>query len=263
MKNKYSVESVDTLCVLRRKITRVENRKGGWIPASLGFAQLDSALGGGLARGQLHEVFAREPADSGSAAGFTAILAYLVSQGSAPLFWLREEAAERQAFLHAAGLAEIGIDPGRIVLILLADPVALLRAAVDVLRCASVGAVVIELWRQPRTLDLTASRRLVLAAEASGVTPLLLRIAAQPGTSAAQTRWSIRSAPSMGLEADAPGNPAFIAELLRQRGRPDGGRWHLEWDRDRARFDDATLSGVVVPPAASGPLAEDGWRQVS
>lgn len=216
----------------------------------LGYARLDAAIGGGLARGRLHELFAAESTDTGSAVGFTALLAQLVIRTESPLFWLREEMAERQGSLHAPGLAEIGIDPGRLVMVVPPDPVALLRAAADVVRCASVGAVVIELWRSPRALDLTASRRLALAAEASGVTALLLRVEAEPGPSAAQTRWSIRAAPSIALEADAPGRPAFMVELLRQRGRPDGGSWHLEWDRDRGCFHDATLSGAVVPTAS-------------
>src|SRR5690606_27532876 len=135
----------------------------------------------GLMRGRLHELFAAEPADKASAAGFTAMLARLVSSAETPLFWLREEAAERQHCLHAPGLAEIGIDPRWLVLVVLPDPVALLRAAAEVVRCTSVGAAVIELWRSPRALDLTASRRLALAAERSGVTALLLRAEAEPG----------------------------------------------------------------------------------
>ncbi|WP_244877910.1 ImuA family protein [Croceibacterium atlanticum] len=247
---------------MKRKIARIENQKTGRSSAPLGYAGLDAAIGGGLARGRLHEVFARELADNSSAAGFAAMLACLASQEGAPLFWLREErAARRQGLLHAPGLTEIGIDPRRMVLIMLPDPVALLRAAVDVVRCASIGAVVIELWRRPRALDLTASRRLALAAEASGVTPLLLRIEAEPGPSAAQTRWSVSAAPSVALEAEAPGRPAFNVKLLRQRGRPDGGCWHLEWDRDRACFGDATLSGAVVSTTPGRSLVQDAWRQ--
>ncbi|HZF45231.1 MAG TPA: hypothetical protein VEZ26_02770, partial [Sphingomonadaceae bacterium] len=100
-------------------------------------------------------------------------------------------------------------------------------------------------------------------AEASGVTPLLLRIEAEPGPSAAQTRWSVSAAPSRALEAEAPGRPAFKVELLRQRGRPDGGFWHLEWDRDRASFDAAPLSGAMVSPASGGSLAQGEWRRAS
>src|SRR3546814_3570068 len=80
------------------------------------------------------------------------------------IIWLREERVERQAGgLYAPGLREIGIDPARLILGLLPDPLAVLRAAADVVRCPEAGVAVVELWRNPRQLDLTASRRLALA----------------------------------------------------------------------------------------------------
>lgn len=228
--------------------------------SSLGQAQLDEAIGGGLQHGRLHEIFARNLADNGSATGFIAGLASLLGKSERPLFWLREEAAERRARLHAPGLAEMGLDPARMVLAVLPDAMALLRAAVDVVRSPSVCVAVIELWQRPRALDLTASRRLALAAETSGVTILLLRVEAEPAPSAAQTRWSVQATPSTALEGGAPGNPAFIVELLRQRGRPDGGAWRLEWDRDRTCFSGSTLSGAMVSPA-SGQSLENAERR--
>ncbi|WBO23259.1 ImuA family protein [Sphingomonas abietis] len=221
--------------------------------APLGVDSIDRALGGGLARGRLHDLFAAEPADGGAATGFAALLARLAMPASAPLLWLRQgEAEQRGGRLHAPGLMEIGLDPARLVLVVVADPVTLLRAAADVVRCPQVGAAVIELWGHPRALDLTASRRLAVAAEDSGVTTLMLRGGADPGPSAAQTRWRIASAPSLALEADAPGHPAFDLTLLRQRGRPDGGQWRVEWDRERGRFHEPALSGAMVPAAAGG-----------
>lgn len=224
--------------------------------APLGVDSLDRALGGGLALGRLHELFAAEPADGPAATGFAAMLARLALPPTAPLLWLRQEEAERSGGgLSASGLVQIGIDPARLVLLVLPDPVTLLRAAADVVRCASVGAAVIELWKQPRALDLTASRRLAVAAEESGVTALMVRVDAEPAPSAAHTRWRVASAPSVALEADAPGHPALAIELLRQRGRPDGGHWRLEWHREQARFGEAPLLGAVVPAAAGGPAA--------
>ena len=260
MMNILPLESVDALRVLRRKAAWIDEHLVARESVPIGHAPLDAVMGGGLMRGRLHELFAADSTDNGSAAGFTAMLACRVSQPGAPLFWLREETAERQGHLHAPGLAEIGIDPARLVMIILPDPVALLRAAVDVVRCTSIGAAVIELWRNPRALDLTASRRLALAAETSGVTPLLLRADAQPGPSAAQTRWSIHAAPSPALEAEAPGGPAFFVELLRQRGRPAGGGWHLEWDRDRGCFREPSLSGALVSDDVGRSLDSDARR---
>ncbi len=251
------IESVDALCTLRETITRIERRGLVEVPpvAPLGVETIDRVLGGGLARGRLHELFAAEPVDTSSAAGFATMLACLALPAGTPLIWLRQEDAEtRGGRLYAPGLVEIGLDPARLVLVVLPDPVTLLRAAADVVRCAEVGAVVIELWRRPRALDLTASRRLAIAAEASGVTTLLLRAEAEPSPSAAQTRWQVATAASSALEADAPGGPALDLELLRQRGRPAGGRWRLEWDRDRACFREPALSGAFLPAASGRPV---------
>src|SRR3546814_11738095 len=108
----------------------------------------------------------------------------------------------------------------------------LLRAAAEIVRCDEVGVAVIELWRQPRPLDLTASRRLAVAAEASGVTALMLRIDAAPTPSAAHTRWQVAAAPSQPLEANAPGLPALDLTLLRQRGGAGGPPLCVDWGRE-------------------------------
>ncbi len=250
---------MDAHHALRERIARIERQRPVDAPAlvALGAGDVDRALGGGLARARLHEIFAAERDETAGAAGFAAMLACLMLPAGAPVLWLRQEEAERQGGrLHAPGLAEIGLDPARLVLAVLPDAVTLLRAAADVVRCAEVGAVVIELWRQPQALDLTASRRLAVAAEASGVTALMLRAQAEPGPSAAQTRWSVRAAPSIALEAQAPGNTMLDVELLRQRGRPSGGRWRLEWDREAARFGQAAAGGT----AASGAVAAAAER---
>jgi protein ImuA len=252
------VESVDTLDALRETIARIERQKPADAPdcVPLGVESLDRRLGGGLARGRLHELFAAEPADAGSAGGFAAMLACRMLTPGAPLLWLRLEEVERRGGrLHPPGLAEIGLDPGRLVLAVLPDPVALLRAAAEVMRCPEVGVAVIELWQSPRVLDLTASRRLAVAAEEVGVTALLLRAEAEPTPSAAQTRWSISAAASVALEADAPGWPAFDVELLRQRGGPAGGRWRLEWNRDLGEFREPVPEARVGEDDASQTLA--------
>jgi protein ImuA len=63
-----------------------------------------------------------------------------------------------------------------------------LRATGDVLACASVGTVVIEIERHLRALDLTASRRLSLAAANRDVPAILFRIAAKPEPSGHRAR---------------------------------------------------------------------------
>lgn len=232
---------------------------------ALGIASLDAALGGGLARGRVHEVYAAEGDDAASAAGFAVGVAASMATGMAgadqgrPVLWLRSRRAARAGgVMQAPGWAELGGAPGRGLVGVMPDTMALLRAAVDALRCAALGAVIVEGWGAMRELDLTASRRLALAAEKSGVPLLLLRPDAAPVPSAAQTRWQVASAPSHALPGNAPGMPTFDVTLLRQRSGPCGLSWRLEWDRDRGLFREAALSGAVVSPAAHRTAADTG-----
>jgi len=200
-----------------------------------------------MARGRLHEVCASDAGDATSAIAFAAMLALQASEGRRTMLWLRTDEAERRSGrFHAPGFAELGLDPAALVLGIAPDDVSLLRGAVDAARCAGLGAIIVECWRNPRALDLTASRRLVLAAERSGVTLLLLRIEATPSPSAADTRWGVRASPSVALAAGAPGHPVFEVELLRRRAGPAGGVWRMEWSRDEQLFREPALSGAVV-----------------
>lgn len=226
----------------------------------LGVRSVDLALGNGLARGRVHEIYAAEVGDMGSATGFAVTFAARLTHPGQPVLWLRAaRAAHAGGVLQANGWADLGGLPAEAIVGVMPDGVALLRAAVDALRCPALGAVIVESWGAMRELDLTASRRLALAAERSGVPLLLLRIDATPAPSAAQTRWQVASAPSRALPGNAPGLPAFDVTLLRQRSGPCGLGWRLEWDRDRRIFREAALSGAVVP-VPSGRAAAAGGR---
>lgn len=172
--------------------------------------------------------------------------------------WVRQNFAGIEAgALHAPGLAELGLDPDALFLVRVRDAVAVLRAGHETARCAALGAVIIEIWKTPKALDFTASRRLSLAAAKSGVTTFLLRASAEPRPSAALTRWRVASGVSQPLAADAPGHPAFDITLLRHRAGVPGRNWRLEWDRDRHLFREAApLSGAVVALPADRPAGE-------
>jgi protein ImuA len=251
-------ESVDYLARVRRRVARVageshRHRAGRF---STGHETFDVAFMGGLARGRVHEIFASDIADASSAAGFSAMLALRARTGEEPLLWLRTDSAERQGGgLYAPGLVDLGSDPNAMIVAQAPDEIALLRGAADAARCAGLSAVVVECWGRCPALDLTSSRRLALAAERSGAVVLLFRAGAEPVASAAETRWSVRSAGSSGLEANAPGPPAFEVELLRRRAGPAGMRWRMEWDRDRQAFREPPLSGDLVSLPFRGPAA--------
>jgi len=198
-------------------------------------AETDRALGGGIAAGALHEVYAQDWAAGGFAACLAIRAAGAAFQGKGgPLFWVRPdyEALEYGA-LHAQGLAELGGRPENLFLVRTANAAEALAAASDILACAPVGALLLEMSGMPRALDLVASRKLNFAANLSGVTAILLREGADAMPSAAQTRWQVCAAPSS--DTDDWGLPSFHAELVRNRLGPTG-NWQLTWSPEDGNF---------------------------
>ncbi|WP_246524630.1 ImuA family protein [Sphingobium phenoxybenzoativorans] len=264
-------DSSSTLAALRRRIERLGDGRNRRVSGSFatGHAGVDKAIGGGFARGRLHELFGAEPEDAGSASAFALLLTLLADDAPAEgrrkgcFLWLRtDDAMRRLGMPYGRGLADLGIDPADMLLAVMPDDATVLRAAADALRCPVLCAVVIECWGNPGVLDLTASRRLTLAAESAGTTALLLRLDAEPSPSAAETRWRIAAAPSAPLAANAPGHSSFDIALLRRRAGPDGLAWRLEWNRDQRCFIEPPFSGAVVPLSAAGPAADSGTRTV-
>ena len=257
-------ESVDHLAMLRRNLASIAGSRllSADRRIATGHPALDAELGGGLAFGRLHELYAADADDGPSATGFAAMLALRAVGGRAPIFWLRTDDAERRGgSVHGPGLIELGGDPDSLVLGQAPDTKALLRVAADAARCPGLGALIVETHGRCPDLDLTASRRLALAAEQSGATLFLLRLAAEAVPSAADTRWAVGAAPSQALEADAPGAPNFDIELLRRRSGPAGMRWRLEWNRDRLIFIDPALPGAVVSLPSRRPAPpQPGFR---
>ncbi|MFG0283775.1 MAG: ImuA family protein [Phycisphaerales bacterium JB039] len=110
------------------------------------------------------------------------------------------------------------------------------------LRSGAVGAVIAD----GSGLDMSATRRLQLAARESGAIGLLLRPGAERrALSAAQTRWVVRPAPAQGRR------PTWEIELVRRKGGalPEL-RVRLEWDHE-------TGAVVVAADVVGGCGAEE------
>jgi protein ImuA len=205
------------LTALRTLIARQAPGQAALPPCPLGLPTLDAALEGGLPRGCLQEVI---PADEGAAAaGFTAfLLGRLVKEaegGGRGVLW----ASLGEGDLYPPALAAYGLDPGEVILLSAPSPAELLWAMEEALRSPALAGVVGEIDR----LDLTAGRRLQLAAAAGGGVGFLLLRADRPAAavSAAALRWRIGAGPDR----------AWHVELLRRRGgRP--GAWILERSAD-------------------------------
>ena len=197
--------------------------------------------------------------------GFIAGLAGRVSPRR-PLVWVRQDFSEIESgALSLSGLCELGLDPRLLVTVRAPDTDAALRTAADALACDALGAVVLEVWGQARQLDLVASRKLTLAAAASGVTALLLRMAAEPRPSTAETRWIVRAAHSPPATPwHAWGAPVFDAQLVRNRHGPVG-RWIMEWNCDECLFSEpaAYPQPVAAAPAHRPHQAQAYYRTAS
>jgi len=240
---------------LRGSIERIEAHGDAYMPdrVALGHADADATLQGGLVMGAMHEVFA-EGRQSAAATGFIAGLAGRAA-ARRPLLWVRQDFTEIESgVLSMSGLAELGLDPRLLVTVRAADVDTALRTAADAMACDALGVVVLEVWGEARQLDLVASRKLTLAAQTSGVTGLVLRVAAEPSPSTAETRWIVRAAHSPPAAASMPaaalrpagalrpaaawsawGAPVFDAQLVRNRHGPVG-QWIMEWKCDECLF---------------------------
>ena len=253
---------------LRRDVAGIEGRAGA-ARLSLGVESLDSALAGGLAPGRVHLLSGR-PGHDGALTGFTIALLRRVlahvdgarandsrsndsrADASAPIVWCPAAAAGASGMLYAAGLAALGIDPGRLLIVDSPSPGQRLAALEDILRTSGLAAVILEYDGVSQSGDywMRLARRAQLAAEASGVTGFLTGwpVAA----SGFETQWRIAPAPN---PAPNPGthhhlqpphkssfwspcwSPCWQVDLLQARGgRPHATR--LCWQAQDNRFRD-------------------------
>ena len=184
----------------------------------------------------LSELFAAHPRDGGWA-GF--LLAQL--ETSKPMLWVQD----RMAILESGRIHPPGLPSGDLIHVEARDARDALWAMEEGVRCAALSAVIGEIWGDPKVLDFTATRRLAVASERSGVGCWLVRLGATANLSGARMRWQIGSAPSLlnPLDARAPGSPAWDVDLFRARGMR-AGRWSI-----------AREAGVFHLAAASGDRA--------
>ena len=251
----------DTIMALRSRIAAIEHGRRGHgngratsraLPVGIG--AIDRHLpGGGLALGAVHEVAGGGPeVEHGGAAALFA--AGLLGRHPGPVLWILG-----QHDLFPAGLLQVGFDPGRLVLVQARRGA--LAAMEEGLRHPDLAGVVCELEGR---LDLVASRRLQLAAEASDVLGIVLRRSrrfddpALVAPTGAWSRWRITGLPSPPPLMHAPevsgvGRPLWRLELLRCRGA-EAATWTVEGCDAQGRL-------ALAPVLADRPAAETAWRR--
>jgi len=173
----------------------------------------------------LSELFAVHPRDG----GWVGFLLAQVETGK-PLLWVQD----RMAILESGRVYPPGLPTQHLIHVEARDARDALWAMEEGLRCPSLSAVIGEIWGDPKALDFTATRRLAVASERSGVAAFLIRLGGHANLSGARMRWRVGSAPSLinPLDPRAPGLPVWDAELFRARGMPPG-RWSIAREADR------------------------------
>jgi protein ImuA len=246
-------ETAAKLVALRAVLERPgEARASPLVP--LGHGPADACLKGGLRQGALHEVYAAEAGHEPAATGFALALAARMAGERRWLLWIRQDfAALEEGEPYGVGLAELGLDPSHVLMVRAANATDVLRATAEGLATASLGAVILEPWGEPKLFDLVTSRRLTLAAARNNVTAILLRPGAAPWSSAAETRWLIRAARSRESHDDW-GIPVFDASLVRNRHGATG-HWVMEWNCDDRVFRPAAHPRAMAAAPADRPAA--------
>ena len=242
----------ERLAVLRARLAPQADVRSTPQVLPLGLPALDTHLpGGGLALGPPHEIAPAEPADTIAALGFALALCarHLARTPGATLV----AAAPGQPLPHGHGLAGLGLDPARLLLLDAGSDAEVFRALEAALH-ARVLTVLIGLLRDG--LPLKPGRRLQLAAEAapSGSAPpllLILRPAEAGMPNGAATRWRIAAAPAGRDRFGTLDRPRWRARLERCRnGR--GGDWLVEWDHAAHRLHlPEPLAGDAAAPGRS------------
>lgn len=246
---------------IKARFASILEDPSGSARASFGCAPVDACLGGGIRPAVLHEVFPVAFGDVAAASGFTLALAARVRGPRNWLMWVRQDfSALENGEILGSGLLEVGINPARVLMACVPDARDVLRAGAEGLACKGMGAVIIEVWGKPKIFNLSASRRLALAAAEHGVTAIVLRFGTAPEPSAAETRWVVGSASSPS-NIEAWGTSVFDAALIRNRHGACG-RWVVEWDRNNAAFRE-THSGALATVPSNRPFetAVEGNRQ--
>lgn len=184
---------------------------------------------GHLLKSGLHEIVMDRSADQACALAF----ALAAARGAKPvlLVTLSRDVTEGGQ-CGGAGLAQLGLDPRKYILVDVRDEKHLLWAAEEGAGCPALGGVIACLGAREKLYGFTASRRLKLRQEVSGVPVFMLRRMNGEAT-AATARWHIGALSSRGIPAGAAlplvAQPQFTVRLERYSGRPPQS-WEIEFD---------------------------------
>ncbi|MDX2264783.1 MAG: hypothetical protein NW215_07405 [Hyphomicrobiales bacterium] len=182
----------------------------------------------------LHEVVCETPTDHTATMAFALAVASITGKTGKPMLiaTLTGEAQEHGA-LYGSGLQALRIDAKRVCMVTVNREKELLWALEEAASCAALGAVVALLTRREKLYGFTASRRLKLRQEKSGVPLFIVRQGSGDAT-AATARWHVGSLSSRGVitpHSSVPllGAPHFSVRREACAGLPPQ-TWEIELD---------------------------------
>ena len=213
------------------------------------------SIGGVAARKRLHALHPASPGQEAATAGFALALTLALQRSrDAPVLWVQEgQAAAEAGRPYGYGLAGLGCDPARLVVVAVKGAMNALAAAEMGLEEAGLAGVLVDLPSRLPADMLRLGKRLSLRAEARETPCFLLHAGCEPVEAPVATRWQVSSgAPAGGggaqgavrraqedptrLTSRAPRTayrvPDFTTafDLALTKNRCGAlGRWHVVW----------------------------------
>ncbi|MEQ1616388.1 MAG: hypothetical protein ABL904_26855 [Hyphomicrobiaceae bacterium] len=233
-----SAREVEVIEGLRAHIRRIEGTSdfAASTPApcierwGLGIPVIDELLGPiGLDAGGVHEIRSDTLGEGmGAAAATAARRAFALLLGvrriasqprPGPALWcLPMAVAHESGALYSRGLAALGLDPDRLIIVTPRKAQDVLWVIEEAVKADCLSLVIGEVG----AVGVTAARRLSLAAAEARRPCILVSPAGRTPATATATRWRVAPRRSTGdpLDPLAPGAPAFAIALERCRARP-------------------------------------------
>lgn len=246
-------QATDALARLRESVENIKHYQCDNVPIPLGLRRAEALLGGGIITGALHEISPQAPIHLGAANGFALALAALAGKGTG-----RRETLLIQTDLtrfeagapYGIGLDQFGLSMRQLLVLRARRPIDALFAMEEALKCRGLAGVIAEL--PDDSADLTATRRLSLAARTHDGFGLLLRHRSTSLPSAAMTRWDVAALAGERDPHGGIGMTSFLLSLVKNRRGPCGA-FRVAWSHHELAFVETADPVAVAAPSAGRP----------
>lgn len=266
------MKAVNDIGELRQRLALHEgNAREVWPSVPLGAMFQNAFPDGEFAGGGVHEFLPAAVLDMGALTGFVcAVLAQILQRDTggvllaAPAYHLSRDGA-----FCPLGSGVFGCPPDRFIQVVTPNSKDVLWALEEGLSSSAFAAVIGVLPENDRVYDFGASRRLAMRARETGVSALLVRNQCHAGgATAAQTRWSVASTPTVaqhwrGARLPGVGAPQWEVSLTKSKMGALGA-WHVGWDHETFSFYLASRLADRAPLRTYGSCADtarEGSRQ--